>query len=232
MTSTSPGNRPRVIALINLKGGTAKTTSTAFLAHALHERGRRVKVIDADPQGSTLEWQGFADWPVPVLALPSATLHRQIWGVVDADRVDDVVIDGPPLEEQAGVVNSILRVATDVIVPMAPTMMELRRVPAVWKAIDDANGARDDDPNVWVLLNRTVANAGSTKTIRTTLESSGKQVFATNIPRLEDYAQAFSSPIPLGKTGPDGAFVPGDKPYGGVVDELLAVWRAEAEVPA
>src|SRR3954451_17300714 len=42
----------RIIAFFNQKGGTAKTTSTLNVAAALAERGRRVLVIDLDPQAS------------------------------------------------------------------------------------------------------------------------------------------------------------------------------------
>jgi chromosome partitioning protein len=69
----------RVLALVNLKGGSAKTTSAAFLSHAMAGRGRRVVMVDADPQGSAMRWQGLADWPVPVLGLASTVLHRQLW---------------------------------------------------------------------------------------------------------------------------------------------------------
>ena len=41
-----------VIALANQKGGVAKTTSTANLAYALVNRGKRVLAVDADPQAS------------------------------------------------------------------------------------------------------------------------------------------------------------------------------------
>jgi chromosome partitioning protein len=41
-----------VIALANQKGGVAKTTSTANLAYALVNRGKRVLALDADPQAS------------------------------------------------------------------------------------------------------------------------------------------------------------------------------------
>lgn len=49
----------RVIAVINQKGGVAKTTTTANLAHALALMGRQVTVIDLDPQGHLSSFLGI-----------------------------------------------------------------------------------------------------------------------------------------------------------------------------
>jgi chromosome partitioning protein len=49
----------RVLALANQKGGVAKTTSTVNLAAALVEAGRRVLVVDLDPQSNLTMSQGF-----------------------------------------------------------------------------------------------------------------------------------------------------------------------------
>jgi chromosome partitioning protein len=203
----------RVLTIANLKGGSAKTTSAAFLSHALHERGRKVMLVDADPQGSALRWHGLADWPVPAFGLASTALHRQLWGVVDRSRWDTVVIDTPPLEERDGIVAASLRVATDILVPIAPTMMELDRVGPVFKALEDAGGYRDEPPNVAVLLTRTVAHATSTETVREILEGQGRRVLFSTVPRLERYAQAFGAAIPKK-----------DVPYGSAAEELLGSW--------
>ena len=49
----------RVLALANQKGGVAKTTSTVNLAAALAEKGRRVLIVDLDPQSNLTMSQGF-----------------------------------------------------------------------------------------------------------------------------------------------------------------------------
>ena len=51
----------RSIAILNLKGGSGKTTTAVNLAAALGEYGRRVLVVDMDPQGTATDWLGIKD---------------------------------------------------------------------------------------------------------------------------------------------------------------------------
>jgi len=46
------GHNCRVIAVVNQKGGVGKTTTTVNLATAMAAVGRRVLIVDADPQGN------------------------------------------------------------------------------------------------------------------------------------------------------------------------------------
>jgi len=48
-----------VICIVNQKGGVGKTTSAAALAHGLSEHGKRVLLVDWDPQGSLTISLGF-----------------------------------------------------------------------------------------------------------------------------------------------------------------------------
>lgn len=69
----------RKIAIINQKGGVGKTTTCANLGHALAMRGKRVLLLDMDPQG-----------------------HLETsFGVTQAatDGLDKVLLEGKPIEE-------------------------------------------------------------------------------------------------------------------------------------
>ena len=182
-----------VIAVINYKGGTGKTTSAVFLAHALKERGIEPMLIDADPQASALEWNEDAPepFPFPVIGLPSRELHRQLPDFVKPE-IQAVVIDTPPLDQKSGVVVSALRAASVALVPMAPTPIEYKRLRLARETVEDAAGFRPDGKAVplAVLLTRTAPRASSTEVYREQVTNDGLWVLKTHVGKLERYAQA------------------------------------------
>ncbi|MFG1307178.1 ParA family partition ATPase [Xanthobacter autotrophicus] len=114
-----------IVALLNQKGGVGKTTLALHIAGELAAHGRRVTVIDADPQGSALDWsQQRSHEGLPrrfgIVGLARDTLHREAPEL--AKDVDHIVIDGPP--RVAGLMRSALLAADLVLIPVQPSPLD------------------------------------------------------------------------------------------------------------
>ena len=191
------------LALANLKPGTGKTTSAVWLAHVFAQAGNAVLLVDADPSGSALEWSDLAAmdpgtppeaaFPFRIVALPSRELHRRLPEIAGADDV--VIIDAPQLEDHAGIARSALRYADEILIPCAPTPIEINRTSPVREELDEIEAVRDRPVRSAILLNRCITRAHSTTDAREALEGLGYDVLETAVPRLEVYAQSFGMPI-------------------------------------
>ena len=85
----------KVIAVLNQKGGSGKTTIATHLARALQLDGADVLLVDSDPQGSARDWSAVReDQPLTVVGIDRPTIDRDVKNV--ARKVDFVVIDGAP----------------------------------------------------------------------------------------------------------------------------------------
>jgi chromosome partitioning protein len=192
------------LALANLKPGTGKTTSAVWLAHIFAQAGNNVLLVDADPSGSALEWSDLAAmypglppqeaFPFRIVALPSREMHRRIPEIAQHDDV--VIIDAPQLEDHAAIALSALRYADEIVIPCAPSPIEINRTSPVRDELNEVEPLRERPPRAAVLLNRCVTRANSTGDARDALEDLGYDVLETAVPRLEVYAQSFGMPIP------------------------------------
>jgi chromosome partitioning protein len=192
------------LALANLKPGTGKTTSAVWLAHVFSQAGNRVLLVDADPSGSALEWSDLAAmypgmapeqaaFPFRIVALPSRELHRRLPEIARHDDV--VIIDTPQIEDHAGIARSALRYADEIVIPCAPSPIEINRTTPVREEIAEIREVRDKPARAVVLLNRCVTRAHSTADAREALTGLGYDVLGTVVPRREVYAQSFGVPI-------------------------------------
>jgi chromosome partitioning protein len=120
-----------IIAFLNQKGGVGKTTLAMHLAAELTCSRFQVMVIDADPQGSALDWsQARQRAGLPrlfgVVGIPRETLHQEVPAI--AKIVDHVVIDGPP--RVTALARSAILAADVVLIPVQPSPYD------VWACAD------------------------------------------------------------------------------------------------
>ena len=117
-----------VIAVINQKGGTGKTTLATNLAWVLAEKGD-VLFLDADPQASAQNWaggDGRAPETLTVKGIGRGDMIRTVRAMTA--NFDWIIIDGPPGITKASA--DAVRVADVVLIPAKPSPLD------VWAASD------------------------------------------------------------------------------------------------
>jgi chromosome partitioning protein len=85
-----------IVSFLNQKGEVGKTTLAIHVADALSRRQRRALLVDADPQGSALDWAAArrGEPLFPVAGVPKSSIHKEFPSL--AQGFDVVIIDGPP----------------------------------------------------------------------------------------------------------------------------------------
>lgn len=112
-------------------------------------------LVDADPQGSAIDWAASREAPAlfPVVGLATKTLHREIPAHIP--NYDDIIIDGPPR------VNEIARaaiLATDIVlIPVQPSPYDVWAAKEIVDLLEEAKVFKEAQKSVF-MVNRKIVN--------------------------------------------------------------------------
>ncbi len=135
----------QIITFAQQKGGAGKTTVLAHLAVAWAAEGRRIALVDLDPQKSLTRWAGFrAD---PELGLIESRDYRATSDLRAAARTHDLVLVDSP-GAASTLLDAALRESTLVIAPCQPSVLDIWAIQSVCEAAE-----RQRTP-LRILLNR------------------------------------------------------------------------------
>ena len=206
-----------VISFLNQKGGVGKTTLALHVAVGLQMEGRgRGLVIDADPQGSALDWQAKRESssPVPVVGMPKPTLHRDAQAV--GDDTDYLVIDGPP---RMDVITKSAIAASDLVcIPVQPSPLDVWAAREIFDLVEECRVLKP------ALMVRFVINRAVPRTVLAAEVESALAVFETPLLPVVRNRTEYAKAIRTGQTAME------TQPRGQAAREIkvlaAAVWEA------
>src|ERR1700722_5849970 len=161
----------KVITIAQQKGGAGKTTLAAHLAVAWSQRGKRVAIVDIDPQGSLMHWHKIREerFGEGYTGLTFSTLSGWRVGseIARLKRTHDVIIvDSPPHTETE--TRTAIRNSDFIIVPVQPSPTDL------WATKATLDIAKSENLPVSVVLNRLSSSSKIAQTIAAELPNLAK----------------------------------------------------------
>lgn len=162
----------QIIAVLNQKGGTGKTTLATNLAVAGTRRGLRVLLVDSDRQGSARDWHAAgdgcgvqiiaADTPSSVASLPTL-----------AAGYDLVIVDGAP---SAGLMAAaVLKVVDYVLIPVQPSPYDIWAAGELVEMVKGRQGVSERLGAAFV-VSRAIPRSGLAGDVVAALEGHGLPV--------------------------------------------------------
>ena len=179
-----------VVAIVNQKGGTGKTTLSTNLAWVLAEKGD-VLLLDADPQASTHNW-GASDDPAPTTLTVKGAAAGDLLRIVRSmgSDYDWVIIDGPP-----GIPNTTdaaVRAADVVLIPAKPSPLDVWAAADIVAAVQARQKAAKGVPKAAFVITMTQPRTRLGRQIDDALNEMGIPVFQARTTQRVAYPNAIN----------------------------------------
>jgi chromosome partitioning protein len=175
-----------IIAILNQKGGSGKTTISVNLAHALQLTGDSVLLVDSDPQGSARDWHAASDEsPLTVIGLDRPTLSKDI--LKFRDNYDWIIVDGAPQLENMAI--AAIRSADIILIPVQPSPYDVWATEDLVEVINARHKVTDGLPKTAFIISRRIRNTTLGKEIKDALDGYGLPVFENGTYQRIGYAK-------------------------------------------
>lgn len=193
-----------IFGILNQKGGVGKTTLSVNLAACLARTGARVLLIDADPQGSALDWAAARQGEplFSVVGLPRASIHKEITQI--GKDYDHIVIDGPP--RVTDLARSAIMASDVVVIPVQPSPYDIWAADEVVKLIDEARVYKQNLKSVFV-VNRKITNTAIGRDVRDALAAYPVHVLQASVTQRVVFAEAAAQGLAIFEVDPTGPAV-------------------------
>lgn len=182
----------KIIAIVNQKGGSGKTTISMQLAGAIARRGNKLLVVDADPQGTATRWAASAEdetpFPASVIGLSAANakVHREAKKFIN--DYDYMIIDCPPAADSP-VPQSALLIADLALVPIIPSPLDMWAAVGIRQVIQNVCDF-NDTLQARLLLNQCQPNTTLVQESLEILPEFGIPLARTKIQHRQVYRQS------------------------------------------
>lgn len=208
-----------IVGFLNQKGGVGKTTLAVNVAAALARGGARVLLIDADPQGSALDWSAARQGEpmFSVVGLPRATIHREIEQL--GKEYDHVVIDGPP--RVTDVARSAIMASDIVLIPVQPSPYDIWSAEEIVHLIEEAKVYKEKLKASFV-INRKISNTAIGRDVREALSAYAVPTYASTVTQRVVFAEAAAQGLAVHEVDADS---PATQEIAAVAKELKEAMR-------